>query len=75
MVITTQTIITTAGVLSALGVIFGVIVSVVKWFNKQEKQSTDIKQLEETHKQDMKDLAEHHKQDSKYQGVYGNCTL
>lgn len=65
MVITTQTILTTAGVLSALGVIFGVIVAVVKWFNKQEKQSTDIKKLEEHHKQDIKELEEHHDEDLK----------
>lgn len=54
MLITTQTIITTAGVLSALGVIFGVIIAIIKWFNKQEKQSADIKNLEEHHDEDLK---------------------
>lgn len=65
MLITTQTIITTAGVLSALGLIFGVIIAIIKWFNKQENQSADIKNLEEHHKQDIKELEEHHDEDLK----------
>ena len=36
-----------AGVITALGVILGVIFSVYKWFLKQEKQDKDIKAIKE----------------------------
>ena len=36
-----------AGVITALGVIFGLIFAVYKWFLKQEKQDTDIKAIKE----------------------------
>ena len=65
MVITVETILTCAGVLSAIGVIFGVIVAIVKWFNKQEKQSTDIQEMKQQHEQDMKTIEEHHDEDLK----------
>mgnify|MGYP006886777752 CR=1 FL=1 len=42
-----QTIITIASVLTALGVIFGVIFAVYKWYLKQEKQDKDIKAIKE----------------------------
>ena len=38
---------TVAGVLTALGVIFGLIFAVYKWYLKQEKQDTDIKAIKE----------------------------
>ena len=36
-----------AGIITALGVIFGLIFAVYKWYLKQEKQDTDIKAIKE----------------------------
>ena len=38
---------TVAAVITALGVIFGLIFAVYKWYLKQEKQDTDIKAIKE----------------------------
>lgn len=38
---------TVAGVITALGVIFGLIFAVYKWYLKQEKQDKDIKSIKE----------------------------
>ena len=38
---------TVAGVITALGVIFGVLFAVYKWYLKQEKQDKDIKAIKE----------------------------
>jgi len=43
----TQTIITIASVITALGVILGVILTVFKWYIKNEKQDKDIKSIKE----------------------------
>lgn len=42
-----QVIITIASVITALGVIFGVIFAVYRWYLKQEKQDKDIKAIKE----------------------------
>ncbi len=42
-----QIIITIASVITALGVIFGVIFAVYRWYLKQEKQDNDIKTIKE----------------------------
>lgn len=42
-----NTIITIASVITALGVIFGVIFAVYRWYLKQEKQDEDIKAIKE----------------------------
>lgn len=42
-----STIITIASVVTALGVIFGVIFAVYRWYLKQEKQDEDIKAIKE----------------------------
>lgn len=42
-----QIIITIASVITALGVIFGVIFAVYRWYLKQEKQGNDIKAIKE----------------------------
>jgi hypothetical protein len=42
-----ELITTVAGVITALGVIFGLIFAVYKWYLKQEKQDTDIKAIKE----------------------------
>lgn len=47
MTITTETIITTAAVIGALGAIFGVIFAVYRWYLKQEKQDKDIAKMKE----------------------------
>lgn len=47
MTITTETIVTTAAVITALGVIFGAIFAVYRWYLKQEKQDKDIAKIKE----------------------------
>lgn len=42
-----STIITVASVITALGVIFGVIFAVYRWYLKQEKQDEDIKAIKD----------------------------
>lgn len=41
----TQTIITIASVITALGVIFGVVFAVYRWYLKNEKQEESIKEI------------------------------
>ena len=45
--ISTDTIVTLAAVIGALGVIFGVIFAVYRWYLKQEKQDKDIARIKE----------------------------
>lgn len=45
--ITADTIIAIAAVITALGVIFGAIFAVYKWYLKQNKQDEDIKRIKE----------------------------
>jgi predicted histidine transporter YuiF (NhaC family) len=45
--INSQTIITIAAVIGALGVIFGVVFAVYRWYLKQEKQDKDIARIKE----------------------------
>ena len=47
MTFTTETILTTAAVITALGVIFGAIFAVYRWYLKQEKQDKDIAKIKE----------------------------
>ena len=42
-----DTIITIAAVIGALGVIFGVVFAVYRWYLKQEKQDKDIARIKE----------------------------
>ena len=43
----TQIILTTASVITALGVIFGLIFATYRWYLKNEKQDTSIKEIKE----------------------------
>lgn len=45
--ITADVFITVAAVITALGVIFGAIFAVYKWYLKQNKQDEDIKRIKE----------------------------
>lgn len=45
--VSADTIITIAAVIGALGVIFGVIFAIYKWYLKQEKQDKDIAHIKE----------------------------
>lgn len=47
LTITSSTIITAAGVLAAATAIGAAIYKTIKWFQKQEQQSKDIKSLQE----------------------------
>ena len=42
-----ETITAVAGIITALGVIFGVVFAVYRWYLKQEKQDKDIKAIKE----------------------------
>lgn len=42
-----ETIITIASIITALGVILGLVFAVYKWYLKQEKQDNDIKAIKE----------------------------
>ena len=42
-----EIITTIAGVITALGVIFGLVFAIYKWYLKQEKQDKDIKIIKE----------------------------
>lgn len=45
--VSADTIITIAAVITALGVIFGVIFAIYKWYLEQEKQDKDIAHIKE----------------------------
>lgn len=45
--VSADTIITVAAVIGALGVIFGVVFAVYRWYLKQEKQDKDIAHIKE----------------------------
>lgn len=45
--VSADTIITIAAVIGALGVIFGVVFAVYRWYLKQEKQDKDIVRIKE----------------------------
>ena len=53
MVIDGNTIIEIGKIIGALGVIAGVVIAVIKWFQKQEKQTSDIAELRSTHASDI----------------------
>ena len=53
IVVTWQSIITAAAVCSAIGVLIGVLVKVVRWMDRQKEQDTEIKSLRDTHMTDM----------------------
>ncbi len=58
MNIDTGVIIEASKVLGALGVIGGVIFAFVKWLLKQDRQSTDITELQVQHDNDLKEVRE-----------------
>ena len=45
--VSADTIITIAAVIGALGVIFGIVFAVYRWYLKQEKQDKDIAHIKE----------------------------
>ncbi len=48
-------IIKIAALISAITVIWVAIYSIIKWFQNQDKQTNDIKELKELHEQDMEE--------------------
>ena len=56
--LTAQTIMTWAGVASALGVLIGILVKLVRWVDEQEEQGKRITDLEAKHDSDMHDTRE-----------------
>ena len=44
--------------ITAIGVIAGVVIAVIKWFQKQDKQTKDIEDLKQLHLSDMKNASE-----------------
>lgn len=49
----TDILLTASGVIGAVCAISAFVLAIVKWFLKQEKQSTDIKDIRDMHKRDM----------------------
>lgn len=58
MTIDTSFIIEASKVIGSIGVIVGVVFAFVKWVLKQDKQSIDIKELNEQHTEDIKAVQE-----------------
>lgn len=56
--LTAQTVMTWAGVASALGVLIGILVKLVRWVDEQEEQGKRITDLEAKHDSDMQDTRE-----------------
>lgn len=54
MYVDTQTIITMGSVITAIGVLLGVVFKVHKWYLRQEHQNDEIAALNKKHTQDMK---------------------
>ena len=58
MYIEWQTIITAGAVVSALGLLLGIMAKGYKWYLKQNDQDKDIKELKEHHEEDVKRIKE-----------------
>lgn len=58
MEISAGTIIEISKFIGAVGVIFGVVLCFVRWLDRQEKQTNDIKNLEMVHNEDLKNVQE-----------------
>lgn len=58
MYVSWQTIITAGAVVSALGLLLGIILKIHKWCLKQNGQSQDIKELKQLHTDDVHKLKE-----------------
>lgn len=58
MTVTVESVIELSKLIGALGVILGVIIAFFKWLAKQEKQTSDIKALQEHHDEDLKTVQE-----------------
>lgn len=58
MTIDVEAIIEIGKLIGALGVIAGLFIAIFKWFQKQEKQTTDIKALQDTHNTDINVIQE-----------------
>lgn len=56
--VTWDTIIKGASILGALGVIIGLIIKCVHWFDAQKQQSADIEKLEQKHDSDFNAIQE-----------------
>ena len=56
--ITPQNIITAASLLAAVIAIAALLAKSVRWFDKQDKQTIDIKSLEEKHDKDIRAIEE-----------------
>lgn len=62
---TVDLIIKIAALIAAVGGICGAIYAVIKWFQKQEKQTTDIAELKALHQKDMDETRKKEAEDMK----------
>lgn len=51
---TVEVIIKISALIGAVIAIWGVVYGIIKWFQKQDQQTTDIDELKKLHKEDMK---------------------
>lgn len=56
MYITWQTVITTGAVITALGVILGLFIKVVRFIDRQKKQDTELVAMQAKHERDMSEI-------------------
>lgn len=61
MYITWSTIITAGGVVSALGVLIGLILKVHKWYLRMNELGEEISELKQHHKEDVQRINEENK--------------
>lgn len=62
---TVDVIIKTAALVGAVGGIWAAVYAVIKWFQKQEKQSTDIAELRKQHERDYEAMQKKESDDLK----------
>lgn len=58
MYITTETIVTAAGLISALGVIGGMMIAIYKFYQKPAKLERRVEKLRQAHEEDIKKINE-----------------
>lgn len=56
MTVTIQSIVETASLITACGVIFGFVAFVTKWFMQRKKTTSDLEKLKQQHEEDTKKI-------------------
>ena len=70
-----ETIITISAVIGAIGVIWGVIYGVIKWVQRQNQQTDNIKSLKKLHKSDVESMQKKEREDMQDIDCFWNIGL